>query len=285
MDKKRVLITGASSNLMQKLIKKLDKSLFEIIGVSRYPKEDNSINWVIGDITNLSFLTKTCKNIDVVIHAAAITHSHNEDLYYNVNFEATKKLLDVAKKNNIEKFIFISTRTAVPKSGGYGLSKLKAEDYIKQNFGNWLIFKLAEIFGGNKNEGIDSLIEDTLTKKALFYPMQVESKLYPIHINDAVDIMFSKLNCENETIIINGNNGFNYKELIKVVAHLADKDILMIPIPKFIMYGYKLGVKMLNLNGPICPDQITRLYCEKPVNKEKIENKCSLESYIKKRTK
>ena len=83
-----------------------------------------------------------------IIHLAGLKYPEesmeNPDLYMNVNFEATKKLIDLAIKYNVKKFMFSSSSSVygeitstemsedmIPKPlSPYGHSKLLAENYL-----------------------------------------------------------------------------------------------------------------------------------------------------------
>ena len=83
-----------------------------------------------------------------IVHLAGKAHdiknASNPEEYYETNFELTKRLYDAFLKSNAKKFIFISSvKAAADKVDGiltedilpnpethYGLSKLKAEEYI-----------------------------------------------------------------------------------------------------------------------------------------------------------
>lgn len=282
MTKQRILITGASSLLMQKLISLLGYDFYEFTGISRKSQKETSINWLIGNITDKRFLLKACENQDLIIHAAAITHSFKSKPYYDINYKSTKVLIDVANKCGVDKFVFISSRTAMPNSGAYGISKMKAENYLRLNFENWLIYRPSEIFGGNKNEGVNSLINNALNKKFMLYPSGVPTKMYPLHINDAANIIKENLKVINKVIFVNGNDGFSYKEFIQTVAKVSDKSIFTFPIPKFGMFALKSIMRMLKIKFNVTPDQVLRLYCYKSKSSEETEIHYSLEKYIKK---
>ena len=266
--KKKIFITGASSELMAKFISFIKKDKYAIFCLSRNKKnkKNTHIRWIKGDIQSPEEYKDIIKTCDIIIHAAAVTHSSGKQKYFDVNFAATKKLLDIALEYKIKKFIFISSRAAGFKSGAYGKSKILAEEYIKENFDNWLIFRPSEIFGGSKNEGIQKMIYDIKLKKNIVCPINIPSKLYPIFIDDAARIMY---NCtfekpiKNKIITINGKIGFSYTELAKFTAENLRKKIRIIPIPKFIMFFLKIIIEILPVNTGISPDQINRLYSKK----------------------
>ncbi len=267
--KQKIFITGASSELMKNLISLLNKEEYEIFCLSRntYHTEGENIYGIKGDILEIHKFKEQIKSCDIIIHAAAVTHTSDKKKYYEINLDATKKLVDIAVEYKIKKFIFISSRAADIKNGAYGESKIRAEEYIKQNIENYLIFRPAEIFGGSKNEGIQKMFSDIKTKKYIICPLNVP-KLYPVSVDDTIQIIydFSFIkNTANQTVIINGNKGYSYVELTKLTAKIFRKKIRIIPVPKFIMLFMKIFLETFKINIGIAPDQISRLYGKKEI--------------------
>ena len=267
--KKKIFITGASSELMTQLISLLNKEEYEILCLSRNTFKINkkNISGIKGNIREIHKFKEQLKSCDIIIHAAAITHSSDKKKYFEINLEATKELVNIAVESKIKKIIFISSRAAGFKSGAYGESKIRAEEYIKRNIENYLIFRPSEIFGGSKNEGIQKMFSDIKTKKYIICPLNVP-KLHPVSVDNTVriiyDFSFIK-NTINQTITINGNKGYTYVELAKLTAKIFRKKIRIIPVPKFIMLLMKTFLEIFKINIGIAPDQISRLYSKKEI--------------------
>jgi len=281
---KNILITGASSIIMKELIEKINENDYKIWAVTRDKSKINNskAEFLVGNICDPIFIDTIIneKKIAIVIHAAAISHSYNIQDYNDVNFQGTIHLVNASKKNKVSKFIFISTRAASLESGAYGFSKLKAENYIKTNFDNWLIIRPSEIFGGNKKEGINKLIDDLLHKKIIPCPLNVKSKLFPIYYQDAVQRIYELIfdaRLENEVKTINGKEGFSYYELIHRISKTIERKIFIIPVPKFILFIIQWMVKTFSLKIGIFPDQVSRLYSLKETQQG--YNTLSVEEY------
>ena len=220
----RVFITGINSELMRRLVNKMPLQKFDIFGLSRKNISIRNVNIISGDLQNPENWEYALKDIDLVIHAAAITHSYVSSEYFRINTEATEKLILLAVKNKVKKFVFISSRTANITSGAYGASKYLAEQFLIRNHSNFVVFRPSEIFGGQKGEGIDQLIFDAKTKKIIACPIGIDYKLWPIFLNDTVELIFEylfkrKTNCE--TITLNGPQGFTLKEIINLTAKIS----------------------------------------------------------------
>lgn len=284
--KKKIFITGISSLLMQKLSKKIDLSEYRVIGLVRNSgiiKLDN-VEIIEGDICDSDSFAHHIQDCYMVIHAAAVTHSIKETQYFNVNLNATKNLVDISNLHQVKRFIFISSNTAGIKSGAYGLTKLLAEEYIQNNFDGWTILRPSEIYGYNSKEGLEKLINDVINKSIVFCPLNIPSKFFPIHIEDAVQMIFKNTfdtNCINKLTFVNGNKGFSFIEVIELVKSITNKKVHIVFIKKEMMFIIKKIASIIPINIGIIPDQIARLYSVKQNDKSALDL-IKLETYIQK---
>lgn len=262
----KVLVTGASSSIIQKVCANLLQYNFEFTGVSR---AQNNIaptiysNWIVADLSS-PIDTIHFSNFQTIIHAAACTHAFSFEEYKKINIDITKELVTKAKSASIENFIFISSRAAANDGGWYAETKLLAEQIVLQNFPNAIIIRPSEIFGGTKQEGIDALIEKVNNKKFVFYPSGIADKLYPIQIDDASKYIAEIINNNFAGVYtVNGKEGFTVQHFIQHIASLFNKKNIFIPIPKFIIQVICFLQQFFKLKIGVYPDQLKRLQIPK----------------------
>lgn len=108
-----------------------------------YPEKSlDTVEVITGDIRNISTLESAMEGCDIVIHTAAALPLYSKEDIFTTDIDGTKNVLEASKKNNIQRFIMISS-TAVygipdhhPLSeddplvgvGYYGEAKIKAEE-------------------------------------------------------------------------------------------------------------------------------------------------------------
>ncbi len=147
LDNKTILITGATGTLGNALIKELLQNYKpkQIVVFSRdeykqYKMKQNlpknaPIKFVIGDIRDETRVNNILKNVDVVIHTAAMKHvsicEENKDEALKTNFFGTSNLVKAAMQTDVERFIFISTDKAANPENFYGRSKKLAENLVQ----------------------------------------------------------------------------------------------------------------------------------------------------------
>lgn len=284
--KNKIFITGISSPIMLNLLKHIQLSEYEIIGLTRKKKlELDNVTILHGDIEKLNNYTEIIKECDIIIHAAALTHSYNKKKYFDINYKATEHLCKMLSLKKEVKFVFISSNTANKNNGAYANSKFLAEKAVKKYCKNYLILRPSEIYGLKSEEGIEELISNIQMKRILFYPNKVPSKFSPIHISDATDYIyyevFNNTANKNQTISINGNDKYSFQELYTLSEKIFKTKKIKIPIPYFFMKIVDIFLNIFPIKIGIYPDQIKRLYGSKHITPTKYELKFNLEDYIK----
>jgi len=115
LTQERYLVTGGSGFLGINLIRFLLKKNYKITNLDisnfNYP-EYNKIKMIKGDIRDKKTVQSAMKDIDIVIHCAAALPLYSKEDIFSTDIEGTRNVLDIAFKNNVKRFIQISS-TAV----------------------------------------------------------------------------------------------------------------------------------------------------------------------------
>ena len=181
-----ILITGNLGYVGSELttyLKKKDKNI-NIYGLDigffkkniTMNKKDKIKKQYICDIRN--FKSKYIKNIDTVVHLAAISNDPIGNMFkkqtYDINVKATKKLIEYCSNFKVKNFIFASScsvygftnRICGEKSQtkpltAYAKSKVIVENYLQKNFKyNSTCLRFATACGGSKRLRIDLVLND-----------------------------------------------------------------------------------------------------------------------------
>src|SRR5689334_10251454 len=259
----RILVTGASSPLAVGVIRQLLLHSDVELWCGRHRKDipvaDPRLHVI--DLDLESDLRGTLSRFDMVIHFAGVTHASDEEQYWKVNLEGTRRLAEAARENGCRRFVYISTRCATHGSGAYGESKLAAEQELqKLDWESLLILRPAEIYGGESKEGIDQML--AVARKwhvtpALFGHSNL--RFAPMHIDE-----FTRLAAE---LIQEHNNGIRIETICgpedltgMVLASRIAKRYHAVPLPLW-WPAVAVGLKALHKLGfrIVKPDQLTRL--------------------------
>ena len=137
---KRILVTGGAGIVGSTIVKKLtskNANVTVIDNLSAYPFDYlheygvgtiESVNFIKEDIRNYEIIQKLIEDSDIVVHAAALADVgacvRNPHFEFETNVSATQNILEACQKNNVEKFIFISSASVY----GEGISRILKED-------------------------------------------------------------------------------------------------------------------------------------------------------------
>lgn len=110
---KRILLAGATGYLGKYILEELIKRNFDITVLVRNLsklnfKNKNQIKVIEGQIADSESINGSCKNIDIVISTVGITRQKDGLTYMDVDYGGNKNLLEEAKKNSVQKFIYVS---------------------------------------------------------------------------------------------------------------------------------------------------------------------------------
>lgn len=107
---------------------------FEMQNELRDNKEFSKLRFFVGDIRDLDRLKTASKNIDIIIHAAALKHvptaEYNPFEFVKTNIVGSENVVKASLENNVKKIISISTDKAVSPLNLYGATKLVADKII-----------------------------------------------------------------------------------------------------------------------------------------------------------
>lgn len=178
--KKKILLTGASGTVGFEVLKQLiEKNEYEIIvfdiendsSKKKFASLPQKFKTIFGDISKISDIETLPKDLDYVIHLAAIIPplaDENIQLAEKVNFIGSQNLIHYLERNSPNAFFIYSSSISVygdrlktpyikvgdsliPSEGDhYAKTKIKTEEILQKSALDWTIFRLAAIMGNHK---------------------------------------------------------------------------------------------------------------------------------------
>lgn len=142
---KRILITGGTGTFGYAMVRQLlgISGIDKIIILSRDEFKQHEmlrefggerLSFFLGDVRDLSRLTRAFNDIDIVIHAAALKQvpalEYNPLEAVKTNILGTQNVIDAALDRNVDRVIFVSSDKAVHPINLYGATKLTAERLV-----------------------------------------------------------------------------------------------------------------------------------------------------------
>jgi UDP-N-acetylglucosamine 4,6-dehydratase/5-epimerase len=141
-NKKNILITGGTGSFGKQFVKTILERYtpHKIIIYSRdelkqyemaQKYNDPCMRYFIGDVRDLPRLQRAMKDVDFVVHAAALKHvpiaEYNPMECIKTNVMGAQNIIDAAINNNVTKVIALSTDKAASPINLYGASKLASD--------------------------------------------------------------------------------------------------------------------------------------------------------------
>jgi FlaA1/EpsC-like NDP-sugar epimerase len=140
--KSRVLITGVCGTVGRELLHQvvelgavevvgIDNNESELFFVSQDYRGYPNVRVSLGDLRDLSKLTRMMEGIDIVLHSAALKHvilcEESPRDAVQTNILGVQNIIDAAQSNNVKRVIFTSSDKAVNPTNVMGTSKLMGE--------------------------------------------------------------------------------------------------------------------------------------------------------------
>ncbi len=160
LDNKSILVTGGTGTFGKEFVKKLlkrYKKLKKLIIYSRdelkqfelskvyNEKKYRCIRYFLGDVRDSERLQWALKDVDIVVHAAAIKQvpaaEYNPIEAIKTNILGAQNIIEASLKNNVQKVIALSTDKASSPVNLYGATKLCSDK----------LFVAANNFKGKRN--------------------------------------------------------------------------------------------------------------------------------------
>ncbi len=259
--------------------------------LNNYHQENYKI--IEGDIRDKDCCLESTKNIDYILHQAAIgsvPRSLTEpELYLDNNVRGTLNILLAARDNNVKKVVQASSSSVYgdtptlpkvetmklnPKSP-YAMSKLSCENYgtIFTEHYNLPVISLRyfNVFGPRQNPFsqyaavIPLFVKSILNnKQPTIFGNGSQTRDFT-YIDNVVHANFNSCFCNNEAngkaFNIGGNNNISVNELLNKITILLNSEIKPVYMPKRqgdvkdSLAAIDLARSLLNYNNKICIDE------------------------------
>lgn len=200
----RALVVGATGQTGRHIVKELVNKNIAVRALVRDTEQAKSIlpqeaELVIGDVLKPETVEAAISGCDVLICATGAAPSLDFTQPYQVDYEGTKNLVDVAKRNNCDRFIIVSSLCVSKFFHPLNLFwlvlywKKQAEEYIQSSGLNYTIVRP----GGLKNEdnsdkivmsSADTLFEGSIPRQKVAQ-VCVEAIFQPEANNKIVEIV------------------------------------------------------------------------------------------------
>lgn len=269
MDKKKILITGATGFVGSRLCERLLNNNINFKAVIRKASANKTLNEIIvKDLAKEPLNGEDLDGIDTIIHLAARVHILKDKSksplaeFRCVNRDITLNLAKLAAKQGVKRFIFLSSlhvngvqsfakaydETMSPQPvSDYALSKWEAEEALKavskESGLEFVIIRPPLVYGPNVGGNLARLIK--AIQKGLPLPLaSINNRRSLIALDNLVDFIICCVehsNACNQTFLISDDRAISTSELIRLLALGMGLKARLLPLsPSLLKWGAKL---------------------------------------------
>jgi len=254
--KEKILVTGGAGYvgciLVPKLIREgYDVRIIDIMWFGSHGLDSikDKCEIIDGDLRDLNLVERCLDNVDSVIHLASVSNDPcselNPKLAVQVNFEATKTLLNLAKLKGSKRFIYASSSSVYGIKNTpnvtedlelepltiYSKTKMWSEDAVRNmNSDNFTTVNIrpATVCGYSPRQRLDltvNILTDHAVNKGKITVFGGTQKRPNIHIEDITDYYVDLLKVPKEKIsgetFNAGYDNYTIMEIAKIVKSVA----------------------------------------------------------------
>jgi UDP-N-acetylglucosamine 4,6-dehydratase (inverting) len=213
-DNKVVFVTGGTGSFGKYFIKSiLDTKVKKIISYSRTEFlqmkmqneiKDERIRYFIGDVRDKDRLEIALKNVDIIIHAAALKQvpaiEYNPFEAVKTNIIGAQNIILCAIRNNVKKIVALSTDKSSSPINFYGASKLISDKlfqssnvYSKEHSINMSVVRYGNVAGSRGS--VIPFFKDLIKDKNNILPVtHPDMTRFWISLEEACNLVFLALN-------------------------------------------------------------------------------------------
>ncbi len=297
----QLLFDLTSRNLPVRALYRSEKRLGRVRQLFQYRNSEkgndyfDSIEWVQGDILDISLLIEQMDGCEYVYHCAALVSFHPSDYgrLFKINREGTFNVVNACLATNIKKLCHVSSTAAIGgdntesiteetkwKSGsvtsGYSLSKYGAEREVWRAIEeglNAVIINPCVIFGPGDWDESSLAIFKTVEKGLAFYPPGSNAT---VDVRDVSYCMISLMESpiHSERFLCIGSNQ-SFRELMTTIAEEIKVAPPSKPVKKWLVNAARILLSIVNgiagRKSSITKETVKNLFSDKRYDASKIK--------------
>lgn len=266
--RKRILVTGASGFIGGHACAALVRAGASVRAMVRKTSdvrhlEQNQIEICHGDLADEQSLRNACKNIDIVLHSAAVVGSFGEwEHYYETGVLGTQRLINAAHEQGVGRFVHLSSVAVYGiKHHGQAIDENAPFDHAPQSWNHYVREKVmgeevlwaahaagkiqatalrpVVVIGERDRNAIPRLV-DILRLPIRILPGKPDNRFPLVCIEDCVEVIVRAI--ENEGAIgraynISGTKAIPIVDIFRLVAKHAGLAPPKLFLPTSLMFG------------------------------------------------
>jgi len=215
-------------------VQEFKKQGFRVRALARTPEKLEALREYIdepfvGEVTDKNSLSGICKDIDIVFSSIGITKQKDNLTFMDVDYQGNKNLLEEARREGAEKFIFVSVFNAENMKHLKGIqAKLLFEETLKNSGLDYSIVYPNGFFS-------DMLEYLQMAKKGRGYVFgSGNNRINPIHGRDLAEVCVNAAESHQREIHVGGPDIYTHNDILNLAFEVLGKKPKISKIPLWV---------------------------------------------------
>jgi len=234
----KILVTGGTGVIGEGAIPELLTRGHSVRLLSRHA-DDDAKQWpgvepFNGNVADASSIAGAAAGCDAILHIAGIVAENPPDAtFQSVNVDGTRNMLDEAKRNDIRRFVFVSSLGADIGASDYHKSKLAAEHLVEQSALEWTIVRPGNVYGPG-DEVVSLILKMVRALPAVPVIDDGDQQFQPIWHEDLAKVLagvVERNDLNSRTLDAAGPEITSMNDLLKRFAEITGRSPVRVPLP------------------------------------------------------
>ena len=246
----KIAITGGTGFVGSHLANGALAEGHDVVLLSRTAKQQSvvlsdsaRVTRISSDLTNVDALAAAFKDCEAVAHCAGINRQIGTQTYARVHVEATRNVVEAAKRAGVRRITLMSFLRARPNCGSpYHESKWAAEEIVRNSGLDYTVVKAGMVYGRGDHM-LDHLSHAFYTLPILATVGFRQKAIRPLAVDDLIHVLHAALvngRLKRQTIAITGAEELYLSDAARRVAQVLGRRIWMFPAPLWFHYALAL---------------------------------------------
>ncbi len=252
----KVFVTGATGFTGSRVVPLLLKNGYKVrcfhrASSDRSTLSDSQIEWVQGDLSDISFLTTAMQGTGGLVNIASLGFGHADSI------------ISAAKTAGIKRAVFISTTAIFTQLNAKSKKvRVAAELAIETSGLQYTILRPTMIYGSPRDRNMWRLIR--FMRYSPIVPVFGDGQYLqqPIYVDDVAQAVVSCLSNDNtigKSYNIAGKHPLTYNVVIDTIAKVMNKRVWKFHIPSRPVVSLLSLIERMRIPFPIKAEQVLRL--------------------------
>ena len=263
-----IVITGATGFVGEEVVKQARAAGYPVRAIVREPQraqwlaERYGVELFRGNVLSAPSIEGAMRDANCVIHLVGIIYESKENTFERTHAQATRYVIDEAKKAGVKRFVHMSALGAHENARSrYHQTKWAGEGYVRKSGLAWTIFRPSFIYGP-RDKGINTLAQ--VVRRLPFGPVlgRGNTKIQPISVENVAKAFVGAVRNDGsigKTYDLCGPDAFTWNELYDKLQGILGTRKKKVHLPLPIARAQALIFEKFLANPPFTRDQLLML--------------------------